>query len=106
MNAWAWESAAHSFSLRVLPFVNAMSRAATPRQRLAICIRNDDYPASLEKGKVYRVLPDAVAARRGYLRVIDESGEDYLYPNDYFVPIRLPPSVEKTVVSSLSPVAS
>jgi hypothetical protein len=58
--------------------------------RFAICIRNDDYPASLELYKVYRVLPDARAARDQMMRVVDESGEDYLYPNDRFVKVELP----------------
>ncbi len=58
-------------------------------ETFAICIRNDDYPASLEVWKVYRVLPDPCGEEHGFLRVIDESGEDYLYPKAYFVPIPL-----------------
>jgi len=54
------------------------------------CIKNDDYPASLEVRKVYRAFPDESAAARHLVRVVDESGEDYLYPEDYFVPIELP----------------
>jgi hypothetical protein len=56
----------------------------------AICVRNDDYPASLEVRKVYQMLPDAAAAAHQLVRVIDESGEDYLYPADYFVTIKVP----------------
>jgi hypothetical protein len=63
-----------------------------------LCIRNDDYPASLEVRKVYRALPDAVAAVRHFVRVIDESGEDYLYPDNYFVPIDLPQSARRAFV--------
>lgn len=59
--------------------------------RFAICIDNSEYPASLELHKVYRVLPDKDAARDGDLRVIDESGEDYLYSADYFEMVTLPP---------------
>lgn len=55
----------------------------------ALCIENRDCE-DLEKGKAYRVLSDARARRDGYLRVIDESGEDYLYPDSYFVPLDLP----------------
>ncbi len=55
-----------------------------------ICIKNESYPASLEFGKVYRVLADAKAALHKMIRVIDESGEDYLYPEHYFVAINLP----------------
>jgi len=58
--------------------------------RFVVCVKNDQYPASLEVRKIYQVLPDADAARHQLVRVIDESGEDYLYPADYFVPIRLP----------------
>ena len=58
--------------------------------RYLLCIRNDDYPASLEVRKVYRKLADATAAARHFVRVVDESGEDYLYPESYFVPIELP----------------
>jgi hypothetical protein len=60
------------------------------RIRFAICVNNAEYAASLELHKVYRVLPDADAEGDGDLRVVDESGEDYLYPADYFVPVDLP----------------
>ncbi len=62
----------------------------TSAPRFAICINNDGYPASLDLHKVYRVLPDADAAQDGDLRVIDESGEDYLYPAGFFIPVELP----------------
>ena len=55
-----------------------------------ICVKNDDYPASLEVRKVYESLPDPVAAMRNLVRVIDESGEDYLYPADDFVAVEPP----------------
>ena len=58
--------------------------------RFAICINNTEYPASLEIHKVYRVLPDPEADKHGDLRLIDESGEDYLFPADYFVLIEPP----------------
>jgi hypothetical protein len=58
--------------------------------QFVLCVKNDDYPASLEVRKVYRMLPDAHAAARHYLRIIDESGEDYLYPESYFIAIELP----------------
>jgi hypothetical protein len=67
--------------------------------RFAICIRNEDCE-DLEPRKVYRVLPDEAAAEDGYVRVIDESGEDYLYPADYFVPIELPQAAEKALLSA------
>jgi hypothetical protein len=60
-----------------------------------VCVKNDDYPASLELRKIYQFMRDSAAARLGMLRVVDESGEDYLYPDDYFVTIRLTPAVER-----------
>lgn len=56
----------------------------------ALCVRDGGYPESLEVRKVYRVLPDATARSHGLVRVVDESGEDYLYPEDLFVPIEVP----------------
>lgn len=57
--------------------------------RYVLCVENRDCE-DLEKRKIYRVLPDRTAAKDGYLRVVDESGEDYLYPASFFVPVRLP----------------
>ncbi len=56
-------------------------------KHFAVCLNNNDYPASLEVGKLYRVIPDEQAAAENYLRVIDESGEDYLYSNLRFSPL-------------------
>ncbi len=70
-----------------------MSQRPTTTGQLVICIRNDEYPASLEVRKVYEVLPDSAAAAHHLLRIVDESGEDYLYPEDYFMPIDLPQPV-------------
>jgi hypothetical protein len=61
--------------------------------RFAICINNSQYPASLELHKIYRVIPDQDAEQDDDLRVIDESGEDYLYPADFFVLLDLPRDV-------------
>ena len=58
-----------------------------------LCVRNDGYPASIERRKLYPVVQDASAARHNLVRIIDESGESYLYPADYFVELRLPTSV-------------
>jgi hypothetical protein len=69
------------------------------RSRYVLCINNDDYPASLELLKIYRTLPDSGAAARKLLRVIDESGEDYLYPQDRFVPIAVPTAGRKVFAS-------
>ena len=69
-----------------------------PVHKFAVCISNADYPASLELHKIYRVLPDEDAASEGDIRVVDESGEDYLYPAKYFVFVDLPRSVEKSLL--------
>jgi hypothetical protein len=63
---------------------------STKKGRFVLCINNDSYEASLEPRKVYRVVDDAKAEARALLRVIDESGEDYLYPADIFVPVEIP----------------
>lgn len=65
--------------------------------RFVVCVKNSDYAASLELRKLYQVVVDAAAAKLGQIRVIDESGEDYLYPEEYFVPVQLPQSSEKAV---------
>lgn len=64
-----------------------------------ICIDNKEYPASLEQFKVYQQLPDAKALAMEYVRVIDESGEGYLYPQDYFVALHVPKIVEDAMIS-------
>lgn len=64
----------------------------------AVCVDNSEYPASLELHKIYRVLPDEDAATDGDLRVVDESGEDYLYPADYFVLLDLPQEVTESLL--------
>ena len=69
-------------------------------QHFVICISNEDYPASLERRKLYEVIPDADAEVLGQLRIKDESGEDYLYPQELFVSVELPTSTEKAVISA------
>jgi hypothetical protein len=63
----------------------------------AICIDNQGYEVSLELRKLYEVLPDEVAEQHGQLRIIDESGEDYLYPAKVFDTITLPASIAERV---------
>jgi len=67
----------------------------TVKSKYVICVNNAGYPASLERRKVYQALPDPQAATHKLIRVIDESGEDYLYPADYFVPITLSQTIAK-----------
>jgi hypothetical protein len=64
------------------------------KTQFVVCIRNDNYPASLEVRKIYQLIPDIKAAELQLIRVIDESQEDYLYPESYFVPIELPKAAE------------
>ncbi len=75
-----------------------MKKQKEKETRFAVCVNNADYPASLELHKIYRVLPDEDAEVDGDMRVIDESGEDYLYPADWFVIVELPKAVEKSLL--------
>ena len=74
-----------------------MRRKARSSARFAVCIDNTGYPASLEVGKLYRVIPDEEAAAHGYIRVIDESGEDYGYAAKRFFPLEVPQALEKAL---------
>ena len=67
-------------------------------ESFVVCINNRGCPASLEIRKLYQAIPDERAAKMRQARVIDESGEDYLYPADYFMPVRLPDSTEKALL--------
>jgi hypothetical protein len=73
---------------------------ATARKnvRFVLCIENKDAE-DLEKGKVYQILSDPAAKKDGFIRVIDESEEDYLYPVSYFVPLDLPSEVKKALLA-------
>lgn len=64
--------------------------------QFVVCVSNEDCE-DLELRKIYRVLPDEAAAEDSYIRIIDESGEDYLYPADYFLPIELSKDLEKAL---------
>ena len=67
----------------------------------AVCISNKGYAASLEVRKIYRRIPDKAGAKHGLVRVIDEMGEHYLFPEEYFIPIRLPQAVETAVLKAI-----
>lgn len=75
-----------------------MKQKKKPAHKFVVCVNNADYPVSLELHKIYRVLPDGDAAVDGDIRVIDESGEDYLYPGECFVFVDLPQAVEKSLL--------
>ncbi len=64
----------------------------------AVCIHNAEYAASLELRKIYQIVPDAAATAQHLLRVIDESGDDYLYPATFFVPVDLPQAVKEALL--------
>ncbi len=70
--------------------------------KFVICVGNSGCAASLELRKVYQVIPDEAGERQHQTRVIDESGEDYLYPANYFVPVQLPQAVERAVRKAIA----
>lgn len=72
----------------------------TVPQQLVVCIENDGYPASLEKRKIYVALTDPAAEKHKQIRVIDESGEDYLYPKAIFVALRVPESTRRALLKA------
>jgi hypothetical protein len=79
-----------------------MKRLARSQVRFAVCVNNKGYEASLELGKLYRLVPDHEAERRGYVRIIDESGEDYGYSADRFFSIDVPKTLEKALLKTPS----
>ena len=70
----------------------------TDKQRFVLCIRNHGAD-DLEARKLYQVLPDRAALLEDHVRVVDESGEDYLYPADYFVPVTLPAAIARELAA-------
>ena len=77
-----------------------MPKPKLATSRFLICMENKGYKASLEKRKIYIALPDTVALKHGQVRVIDESGEDYLYPKSLFLPITVPASIRKAILEA------
>jgi hypothetical protein len=74
--------------------------ARPPSKQFVVCISNESYPASLETRKIYVALRDSDAEKQDLLRIIDESGEDYLYPKKFFRAIELPQAVKKAVLAA------
>jgi len=70
------------------------------RKQLVVCVKNEGYAASIEKRKLYVTLRDLVAEKHGLLRIVDESGEDYLYPKLFFRSIALPQSLRKAILAA------
>jgi hypothetical protein len=77
-----------------------MPRRSASKTEFVVCVCNDDYRASLELHKIYRVVSDEEATAEGDVRIIDESGEDYLYPASYFSPIKVPAEVEESFLKT------
>ena len=71
------------------------------KKMFVVCIKNEGYAASLELRKIYEVVQDDLAADHQMIRVIDESGEDYLFPVDFFIPIDLPKPVEQALSAAV-----
>ena len=69
-------------------------------KELVICVKNDGYLVSLERRKLYVALADTRAAKHGQLRIVDESGEDCLYPQEFFVAVELPQSLRRRVLQA------
>jgi len=69
----------------------------TADARYVLCLSNEGYPASLEPRKLYRALPDAEGEEAGLVRIVDESGDDYLYPASLFASVELPPGVAEAL---------
>ena len=74
--------------------------AKSPSKQIVVCVNNDGYAVSLEKRKLYVTLRDAAAEKHGLIRIIDESGSDYVYPRAMFRAIVLPQSVKKAVLAA------
>jgi hypothetical protein len=70
------------------------------RKSYVVCLSNDGYSASLEPRKIYVAIRDAAAQRQGLLRVVDESGEDYLYPRERFAPLKLPRGLQRALAAA------
>ena len=76
-----------------------MKKKESQSSQFGLCLNNDGYAASLETGKLYRVIPDDEVIAQGYLRIIDESGEEYAYAANRFYLIHLPAAVEEALLS-------
>ena len=77
-----------------------MNLSIAPTTKLAVCVANTGYEVSLERRKIYSVLADSVARKHKLVRVVDESGEDYLYPETFFMPVTLPPATRQAVLAA------
>jgi hypothetical protein len=74
-----------------------MKHLLSSRKNWVICVKNKGYQAALERMKIYQVVPDSQASSHGLVRVVDESGQSYLYPHRYFAAIKLPQPIVKAL---------
>ena len=95
-STWDWQK---EDAYQALLGLNIMTKQSTAKRQLVICIRTDD-PDLLTPRRIYEVLPDPSAEKSHYLRIIDNEGEDYLYPVSYFVFVDLSPAVEEAVLQA------
>ena len=77
-----------------------MTATALNLGKLVVCVKNNGYEASLERRKIYSVLADPEAKKHKLMRIVDESGEDYLFPEGYFLSVALPPAVRQAVLAA------
>ena len=77
-----------------------MAERKKASRRFAVCVRNKGYEASLERNKIYVVRSDPDAEKDGDIRIVDESGEDYLYPADWFVTVEVPKAVQASLLKA------
>ena len=77
-----------------------MSATSINVAKLVVCIKNTGYEVSLERRKIYSILPDPIAKKHKMIRVVDESGEDYLFPESYFLSVAFPPAVRQALLAA------
>jgi hypothetical protein len=77
-----------------------MAATAINHGKLVVCVKNTGYEASLERRKIYSVWADPEAKKHKMVRVVDESGEDYLFPEVFFLPVALPPAVRQALLAA------
>ena len=77
-----------------------MTASAEPKTKLVVCVNNTGYEASLERRKLYSAIADTEAKKHRLVRVVDESGEDYLYPESFFLSVTLPPATRQAVLAA------
>jgi prevent-host-death family protein len=98
--AGLWSSSGRYRGIAVAARSTLRTVAKTQTKQLVVCIDNEGYATSLEKRKIYIALRDAAAEKHGLLRIVDETGEDYLYPKKSFRPIALPLAVKRAVLAA------